>query len=192
MVLQEYKCDTVDDLYCEIGLGKRIAKLVAMRVAPRDNITEKTKSVGVNIKGTEGLVLSFAKCCYPIPGDNILGHISQEKGIVVHRHACKSIRKDKKASDETFDLAWDENINDSFNACIKIEVENQRGVLASISSEISQLDSDIVSVRYDDSKQTGHNIMIFVVTIFDTKALDKLVRSLRKNSNVLKIERKRA
>ena len=192
MVLQEYKCDTVDDLYCEIGLGNRIAKLVAMRVAPRDNITEKTKSVGVNIKGTEGLVLSFAKCCYPIPGDNILGHISQEKGIVVHRHACKSIRKDKKASDETFDLAWDENINDSFNACIKIEVENQRGVLASISSEISQLDSDIVSVRYDDSKQTGHNIMIFVVTIFDTKALDKLVRSLRKNSNVLKIERKRA
>ena len=192
MVLQEYKCDTVDDLYCEIGLGNRIAKLVAMRVAPRDNITEKTKSVGVNIKGTEGLVLSFAKCCYPIPGDNILGHISQEKGIVVHRHACKSIRKDKKASDETFDLAWDENINDSFNACIKIEVENQRGVLASISSKISQLDSDIVSVRYDDSKQTGHNIMIFVVTIFDTKALDKLVRSLRKNSNVLKIERKRA
>ena len=192
MLLQEYKCDTVDDLYCEIGLGNRIAKLVAMRVAPRDNITEKTKSVGVNIKGTEGLVLSFAKCCYPIPGDNILGHISQEKGIVVHRHACKSIRKDKKASDETFDLAWDENINDSFNACIKIEVENQRGVLASISSEISQLDSDIVSVRYDDSKQTGHNIMIFVVTIFDTKALDKLVRSLRKNSNVLKIERKRA
>ena len=192
MVLQEYKCDNVDDLYCEIGLGNRIAKLVAMRVAPRDNITEKTKSVGVNIKGTEGLVLSFAKCCYPIPGDNILGHISQEKGIVVHRHACKSIRKDKKASDETFDLAWDENINDSFNACIKIEVENQRGVLASISSKISQLDSDIVSVRYDDSKQTGHNIMIFVVTIFDTKALDKLVRSLRKNSNVLKIERKRA
>ncbi len=192
IVLQEYKCENIDELYCEIGLGNRIAKLVSMRVAPRENTNEKTKSVGVNIRGTEGLVLSFAKCCYPIPGDNIIGHISQEKGIVVHRYTCKSIRKDKKANDETLDLSWDETINDSFNACIKVEVENQRGVLAAISSEISQYESDIISVRYDDSKQTGHNIMVFVITIFDSKALDKLIRNLRKNDNVLHVERKRA
>ncbi len=191
MVLEEYKCKNIEDLFCEIGLGNRIAKLVSMRVAPSENLPKTKKSSEVNIKGTEGLVLSFAKCCYPIPGDNILGHISQEKGIVVHKHDCKSIRKDKKATDEKIDLSWDENIEDQFNACIKVEVENQRGVLASISSEISQYESDIVSVRYDDSKQTGHNIMLFVITVSGIKALDKLIKNLKKKENVLRVERKK-
>ena len=102
------------------------------------------------------------------------------------------MRKDKKASDETIDLIWDENVEDQFNACIKVEVENQRGVLASISSEISQYESDIVSVRYDDSKQTGHNIMIFVITVSGVKALDKLIKNLKKKENVLRVERKKA
>ena len=191
MVLQEYKCQNVEGLFCEIGLGNRIAKLVSIRVAPSENLPKTKKPSEVSIKGTEGLVLSFAKCCYPIPGDNILGHISQEKGIVVHKHDCKSIRKDKKATDEKIDLSWDDHVEDQFNACIKVEVENQRGVLASISSEISQYESDIVSVRYDDSKQTGHNIMIFVITVSGTKALDKLIRNLKKKENVLRVERKK-
>ena len=191
MVLQEYNCQNVEDLFCEIGLGNRIAKLVSMRVAPSENLPKTKKSSEVSIKGTEGLVLSYAKCCYPIPGDNILGHISQEKGIVVHKHDCKSIRKDKKATDDKIDLSWDDNVEEQFNACIKVEVENQRGVLASISSEISQYESDIVSVRYDDSKQTGHNIMIFVITVPSTKALDKLIKNLKKKENVLRVERKK-
>ena len=191
MVLQEYKCQNIEDLFCEIGLGNRIAKLVSIRVAPSENLPKTKNPSGVSIKGTEGLVLSFARCCYPIPGDNILGHISQEKGIVVHKHDCKSIRKDKKATDEKIDLSWDENAEEQFNACIKVEVENQRGVLASISSEISQYESDIVSVRYDDSKQTGHNIMIFVITIPGIKALDKLIKNLKKKDNVLRVERKK-
>ncbi len=191
MVLQEYKCHNLDELFCEIGLGNRIAKLVSIRVAPSETLPKTKKSSEVSIKGTEGLVLSFAKCCYPIPGDNILGHISQEKGIVVHKHDCKSIRKDKKATDDKIDLSWDGHVEDQFNACIKVEVENQRGVLASISSEISQYESDIVSVRYDDSKQTGHNIMIFVITVTGTKALDKLIKNLRKKENVLRVERKK-
>jgi len=191
MVLQEYKCQNVKELFCEIGLGNRIAKLVSIRVAPSENLPKTKQPSEVSIKGTEGLVLSFAKCCYPIPGDNILGHISQEKGIVVHKHDCKSIRKDKKATDDKIDLSWDDNVEEQFNACIKVEVENQRGVLASISSEISQYESDIVSVRYDDSKQTGHNIMIFVITVPGTKALDKLIKNLKKNENVLRVERKK-
>ena len=72
-----------------------------------------------------------------------------------------------------------------------MEVENQRGVLASISSEISQYESDIVSVRYDDSKQTGHNIMLFVITVSGIKALDKLIKNLKKKENVLRVERKK-
>ena len=194
IVLQEYSCETIDDLYAEIGLGNSIAKLVAMRIAPTDMpLKENSASnTDIQIRGTEGLVVSYAKCCYPIPGDPILGHISQEKGVVVHRQKCRSLNHMKKSSDETLDLSWADNVDDTFSASIKVEVENVRGVLAMISAEIAQNDSNIESVTYDDTKTTGHNIMVFVISINGVKELNKLIKKLKKNSNILNVERKRS
>jgi RelA/SpoT family (p)ppGpp synthetase len=194
IVLQEYSCETIDDLYAEIGLGNSIAKLVAMRIAPTDMPLKEnnTSNTDIQIRGTEGLVVSYAKCCYPIPGDPILGHISQEKGVVVHRQKCRSINHMKKSSDETLDLSWADNVDDTFSASIKVEVENVRGVLAMISAQIAQNDSNIESVTYDDTKTTGHNIMVFVISINGVKELNKLIKKLKKNSNILNAERKRS
>ena len=164
-----------------------------MRIVPSNASQNYSKnSTAVLITGTEGLALSFAKCCYPVPGDNILGKISQDKGIVVHRNQCKSVSNTKKRKDEIIDLSWDNEIDDVFDACIKIEVENQRGVLASISSEIAQSESNIVSVTYDDTKQTGHNNMTFVVTVDGLKSLNKLITKLRKTNHVLTVKRKKS
>ena len=193
IVLEEYSCHIIEDLYAEIGLGNRIAKLVAMRISPTDMVSKNIgPSSGVQIRGTEGLVISYAKCCFPIPGDSIIGYISQEKGIVVHRQVCRSIKRTKKTQETTLDLLWDENIDDSFNACIKVEVENVRGVLALISSQIAQNDCNIESVTYDDTKETGHNIMVFIVSVMDIKILTKLVNKLKKNEHVLNVERKKS
>jgi GTP diphosphokinase / guanosine-3',5'-bis(diphosphate) 3'-diphosphatase len=194
IVLQEYSCETIDDLYAEIGLGNSIAKLVAMRIAPTDMPLKDTTTSNndIQIRGTEGLVVSYAKCCYPIPGDPILGHISPEKGVVVHRQKCRSINHMKKPSDETLDLSWADNVDDTFSASIKVEVENVRGVLAMISAQIAQNDSNIESVTYDDTKTTGHNIMVFVLSINGVKELNKLIKKLKKNSNILNVERKRS
>ena len=194
IVLQEYSCETIDDLYAEIGLGNSIAKLVAMRIAPTDMpLKENSPSnTDIQIRGTEGLVVSYAKCCYPIPGDPILGYISQEKGVVVHRQKCRSLNHMKKSSDETLDLSWADNVDDTFSASIKVEVENVRGVLAMISAQIAQNDSNIESVTYDDTKTTGHNIMVFVISINGVKELNKLIKKLKKNSNILNAERKRS
>ena len=192
LFLDEYSCGSIKDLYLEIGLGNRIAKLVAMRLAPASNIQESNPSGSIEIRGTEGLVLSYAKCCFPIPGDSIIGHISQEKGIVVHRQTCRSIKHIKKSTDETLHLAWESNIDDSFNACIKVEVENVRGVLALVSSQIAQNDCNIESVTYDDTKDTGHNIMVFIISVSDIKVLNKLISKLRKNENVLNVQRKKS
>ena len=193
MVLEEYNSNKISDLYYEIGLGQRIAKLVAMRIAPTNTLQKISKgSSTVLISGTEGLALSFAKCCYPIPGDNIIGKISHDKGIVVHRHLCKSVSNTKKKKDEVIDLSWENEVDEVFDACIKIEVENKRGVLASVSSEIAQCESDIVSVTYDDTKETGHNNMTFVVTIDGIKSLNKLINKLRKTNHVLSVKRKKS
>ena len=194
IVLQEYSCETINDLYAQIGLGNSIAKLIAMRIAPIE-LPARTSNVSnkdIQIRGTEGLVVSYAKCCYPIPGDPIIGHISQEKGIVVHRESCRSFNHKKKPSDETLDLSWAENVDDTFSASIKVEVENVRGVLAMISSQIAQNDSNIESVTYDDTKETGHNIMVFVISINGVKELNKLIGKLKKNSNILNVERKKS
>ena len=191
IVLEEYSCETINDLYAEIGLGNSIAKLIAMRIAPTEmparNISSSNNDI--QIRGTEGLVVSYAKCCYPIPGDPILGHISQEKGIVVHRQKCRSINHAKKSNDETLDLSWDENVSDTFSASIKVEVDNVRGVLAMISSQIAQNDSNIESVTYHDTKETGHNIMVFIISINGIKELNKLIKKLKKNTNILNVER---
>ena len=194
IVLQEYSCETIDDLYAEVGLGNSIAKLVAMRIAPTDIPLKENcvSNTDIQIRGTEGLVVSYAKCCYPIPGDPILGHISQEKGVVVHRQKCRSLNHMKKSSDETLDLSWADNVDDTFSASIKVEVENVRGVLAMISAQIAQNDSNIESVTYDDTKTTGHNIMVFVISINGVKELNKLIKKLKKNSNILNAERKRS
>ena len=194
MVLQEYSCSNLEDLFCEIGLGNRIPKLVAMRVATVNMIKKnvKKKSKEIHIQGTEGLVLSYAKCCYPIPGDSIIGSISQGKGIVVHRQICNSVKHSKKSNEQSIDLVWSENIDDFFSVCIKVEVENKRGVLAQISSIIAKNECNIDSVTYDDTKETGHNIMIFVISVTDLKALSKLMSQLKKNVNVLNVARKRS
>ena len=188
-ILSEHKYKTIDKLYKEIGLGNKIPKLIALRMAPSFKKTEN--NISYDIEGSEGLVMSYAKCCYPIPGDMIVGYPSQGKGIVVHRSNCKSI-KHTKPNDETIDLQWSESVDNNFSASIMIEVENQRGVLAEISAVVAQSNHNIESVNYVDSRITGHNTMVFVISVKNTNQLKKLLDKLKKIKNVFKAERKKS
>ena len=188
-ILSEYRYKTIDQLFKEIGLGNKIPKLIALRMAPSFKKTES--STAYDIEGSEGLVMSYAKCCHPIPGDMIVGYPSQGKGIVVHRNNCKSI-KHTKPNDETIDLQWSESVDNNFSASIMIEVENQRGVLAEISALVAQSNHNIESVNYADSHDTGHNTMVFVISVKNTNQIKKLVDKLKKIKKVFKAERKRS
>ena len=188
-ILSEHKYRTINELYKEIGLGNKIPKLIALRMAPSFKKTES--NISYDIEGSEGLVMSYAKCCYPIPGDMIVGYPSQGKGIVVHRSNCKSIRH-TKPNDETIDLQWSESVDNNFSASIMIEVENQRGVLAEISAVVAQSNHNIESVNYVDSRITGHNTMVFVISVKNTNQLKKLLDKLKKIKNVFKAERKKS
>jgi RelA/SpoT family (p)ppGpp synthetase len=188
-ILSEYKYKTIDQLFKEIGLGNKIPKLIALRMAPSFKKTESNTTY--DIEGSEGLVMSYAKCCHPIPGDMIVGYPSQGKGIVVHRNNCKSI-KHTKPNDETIDLQWSESVDNNFSASIMIEVENQRGVLAEVSALVAQSNHNIESVNYADSHDTGHNTMVFVISAKNTNQIKKLVDKLKKIKKVFKAERKRS
>jgi RelA/SpoT family (p)ppGpp synthetase len=188
-ILSELKYNTIDELFKEIGLGNKIPKLIALRMAP--SFKKKNNSIAYDIEGSEGLVISYAKCCHPIPGDMIIGYVSQGKGIVVHRSSCKSI-KHTKPNEDNIELRWSENVDNNFSASIIIEVENERGVLAQVSSVIAQNNHNIESVNYTDSHDTGHNTMLIVVSVKNTNQVKKLIDRIKKIKNVYKAERKRS
>ena len=188
-ILSELKYDTIDELFKEIGLGNKIPKLIALRMAP--SFKKKNNSIAYDIEGSEGLVISYAKCCHPIPGDMIIGYVSQGKGIVVHRSSCKSI-KHTKPNEDNIELRWSENVDNNFSASIIIEVENERGVLAQVSSVIAQNNHNIESVNYTDSHDAGHNSMLIVVSVKNTNQVKKLIDKIKKIKNVYKEERKRS
>jgi RelA/SpoT family (p)ppGpp synthetase len=188
-ILSELKYNTIDELFKEIGLGNKIPKLIALRMAP--SFKKKNNSIAYDIEGSEGLVISYAKCCHPIPGDMIIGYVSQGKGIVVHRSSCKSI-KHTKPNEDNIELRWSENVDNNFSASIIIEVENERGVLAQVSSVIAQNNHNIESVNYTDSHDAGHNTMLIVVSVKNTNQVKKLIDKIKKIKNVYKAERKRS
>jgi len=188
-ILSELKYNTIDELFKEIGLGNKIPKLIALRMAP--SFKKTNSSIAYDIEGSEGLVISYAKCCHPIPGDMIIGYVSQGKGIVVHRSSCKSI-KHTKPSEDNIELRWSENVDNNFSASIIIEVENERGVLAQVSSVIAQNNHNIESVNYTDSHDAGHNTMLIVVSVKNTNQVKKLIDKIKKIKNVYKAERKRS
>ena len=188
-ILSEYKFKTIEELYVEIGLGNVIPKLIALRMAP--SFKQDTSKTIYDIEGSEGLVMSYAKCCHPIPGDTIVGHITQGKGIVVHRSSCKSIRHIKRDKDN-IELRWSENVDNFFSASIMVEVENIRGVLAQVSSVIAQSNHNIESVNYTDTHEAGHNMMVFIISVKSLNSLNKLIDKLSKIKNVYRVERKRS
>ena len=188
-ILSEYKFKTMNELYTEIGLGNVIPKLIALRMAP--SFKKKSTTTTYDIEGSEGLVMSYAKCCHPIPGDTIVGHITQGKGIVVHRSSCKSIRHIKRDKDN-IELRWSENVDNYFSASIMVEVENVRGVLAQVSSIIAQSNHNIESVNYTDTHDAGHNMMVFVISVKNLNQVKKLIDRLNKIEHVYKADRKRS
>ena len=187
LILLEYKYESIDELYRDIGLGND-PKISLLKDSPPFAKVD-SNNISYDIEGSEGLVMSYAKCCHPIPGDIIIGYASQGKGIVVHRKDCKSI-KHTKGADKNIELRWSENVDNNFSVSIMIEVENVRGVLAEVSSIIAQSNHNIESVNYTDSRDTGHNRMLFVISVKNLRQLDKLLNKLSKIKNVLELREK--
>ena len=140
-LLKEFSLESQDELLQEVGLGNRIATIVARQLIEKPpTVKKKTgkNNVPLTIKGTEGMVVNFPKCCLPIPGDPIIGFVTTGRGIVVHYQTCPNVTEFRNHPDKWLDVAWEEQINGSFSTNIRVDVTNQRGVLAKIATEIAR------------------------------------------------------
>ncbi|PPC92018.1 MAG: bifunctional GTP diphosphokinase/guanosine-3',5'-bis(diphosphate) 3'-diphosphatase [Methylobacter sp.] len=186
-----------DLLLEDIGLGNKMPFLIAKRMSQDDinaavklDISEHRDKTPLIIKGTEGMVITLAKCCRPIPGDQIIGFFNPGKGIVVHQHDCpnKDIRK-KNAN--WLEVEWSDDAKGDFPADLRIEILNQRGSLATVAAAISNQDSNIENVTVVD-QDDKISIDLITLTARDRIHLAKIIRGLKELSVVLKITRVKA
>ncbi len=187
--------DSMDLLLEEIGLGNRMPFLIAkqlnqddMSAAIKLDDTVSRKETPLVIKGTEGMVVTLAKCCRPIPGDPIVGYFNPGKGIVVHHHECRNSRDERKKSTNWLEVEWSQETEGDYPAEIRVELMNQPGTLATIASTISKMDSNIENVKIIDQDDRVSVDMI-TLTVKNRVHLAAIMRQLKKLLIVLKITR---
>lgn len=186
---------SLEDLLEDIGLGNKMPFLVAKRMTQDDvnaavklDDSDQNQNKPLIIKGTEGMVITLAKCCRPIPGDSIIGYFNPGKGIVVHHHECRNSSVTRKKQTNWLDVEWSLDAVGDFPVEIRIEVLNQRGSLATIASTISELKSNIDNVTVVDQDDRVC-VDLITLTVKDRVHLAKIMRRLKELSIVLKITR---
>ncbi len=185
---------TVNDLLEDIGMGNRLAPLVARKLAGAREDAEEAESGESDrrplaIRGSEGLMVTYAKCCYPLPGDTIIGHLSAGKGIVVHRDTCKNLLSEMRgAPEKCIALDWDKDVAQEFTAALRIELINKRGVLATLANSVSELGSNIDTIDMAEKDPTLSVINV-TLTVKDRIHLARIIKRLRTLDNVVRIHR---
>lgn len=175
-----------DALYKDIGLGERVARLMAKDLLELEQVCGDGDHPML-IQGIEGLVLNFAKCCSPIPGDPIVGLMSPGRGMVVHRSDCTNVRR-LDVSDRVVSVDWATELDNEFPVNIRVLTQNQRGVLAQIATAISKQRGDIANVTFSERDAMSTNVN-FTVNVRDRQHLAEIMRQLRGIPEVLKLTR---
>ncbi len=187
--LDELGLEDTNQLYEQLGLGERLAPLTARFLAGADDVDDdETAAPNLAIAGTEGMVVSYAKCCYPIPGDEVMGYLSAGRGVVVHRTNCGNLSNFRKTPEKWISVSWEDGIDREFSSQIQVDTVNKTGVLAEVAATIADSDSNIEQVsvtnRHDDCTE-----LTFVLTVKDRTHLANIMRSVRKMPNVIRVQR---
>ena len=190
--LEECGLAEQDELLQEVGLGNRMAPIVARQLlegpGPQAGARKKN-NVPLTIKGTEGMVVNFPKCCRPIPGDPILGFVTTGRGIVVHHQTCPNVTEFRNHPDKWLSVAWEDNIAGSFPTNIRVDSLNQRGALAKIATEIATQNANIVGVEMED-REDRYTTLKFVVEVTDRQHLARIIKWIRRVPHVSRISRR--
>ena len=193
VLLKEYHQEESDDLLEDIGLGNRTAHVVARRLLSAEDAGANPLAADgpLVIRGTEGLVLNYARCCTPIPGDLIVGHLSAGKGMVVHRDSCKNISEFRNNPEKCVPLTWAKDIDSEFNVELRIELAHQRGLIALLAGTISEADANIDKINVDE-RDGRISVIQLGISVTDRVHLARIIRKLRALQGVSRITRMRA
>jgi RelA/SpoT family (p)ppGpp synthetase len=190
-VVKELNLRDADELYEKIGLGERLAPLVARRLRPghADDEHSAANSGGpLMIAGTEGLLVTYARCCFPIPNDPIMAYLSAGRGVMIHRQNCGNLAEYRKQPDKWLSVAWEATRGRLFSSEIQLEINNRVGVLAAVASSIAGTETNIDQVSLEE-RDVNSSSLKFQVQVRDRKHLARVIRTVRRMPDVQRVSR---
>jgi guanosine-3',5'-bis(diphosphate) 3'-pyrophosphohydrolase len=182
-----------NELLSEIGLGRRNPSLDArqLMVLGQFDVAESKEVLPLTVTGDEGASIEYAACCHPIPGDPVIGLVSQGRGIALHTHDCPELRKSRAGREQRIDVEWDVPEDKLFDVAIRCEVRNQRGVLARVATAISDAAANIENVVMDEAQRDSVTALQFTVQVHHRVHLAQVMRNIRRVSEVVRVNRVR-
>jgi RelA/SpoT family (p)ppGpp synthetase len=186
--LDELGLADTNELFGQLGLGERLAPLTARFLAGVTDANDKSDEASLVIAGTEGMVVSYAKCCYPLPGDDVMGYLSSGRGVVIHRTSCGNLANFRKQPEKWLAVTWEEDIDKEFSSQIQVDTANRTGVLAEVAAMIADSHSNIEQVSVLD-RHEDCTVLTFLIQVKDRIHLAQIMRNVRKMPNVIRITR---
>ncbi len=198
-VLNQINLKALDQLLEEIGLGNRMSYMIAQRLAAHSNVapleidSESEQQGTLAIRGSEGMVMNYAKCCHPIPGDPIVGHISSGRGMVIHTDDCNNIADIRDNPDKCVAVSWDPDVEGEFSVELRIELENLRGIIATLATTITGTEANIekISTVERDARFSIVNLSLNVRNRVHLARVMKRVRLIKPVTKVTRVKSRR-
>jgi len=193
--LAEQRYRRLEELLADIALGNKMPAQVAQTLL-RDKDDGALPASAFNgsysekilVSGNERGVITFAACCRPIPGDEIMGYLSSGKGVVVHRLECRNVAEFRKTPDRLIAIDWDRQVDGDYHTALRCDVDNKPGVLARVAAAIAERDANIDSVEYRE-RDDNVSVMDFVIEVRDRRHLADVIRRVRRLSVVNSVQR---
>ena len=187
--LGELGMKDLDELHEKIGLGERLAPLVARRLLPTATHASGTSVLApLAIAGTEGLLVTYARCCFPIPYDPIFAFLSSGRGVVIHRENCVNVEDYSKHPENWLPVSWQASPDRLFSSELRVYVVNRTGVLAAVAAAIASTETNIDHVSIDE-QDSDTAVLTFELRVRDRRHLARLVRVIRRMPDVNRVTR---
>lgn len=182
--------DSMDKLYEEIGLGNKVVYSLVKLLQPDAELKGRSGSVSsaITIDSAEGMMISFARCCRPIPGDPIIGHVSSGKGLVIHQDTCRNIAEIRNYPDKINQVNWAATVSGEFLVDVRVEVESDRGIIATLATRITEQGASIEHINVHE--RDAHNSVIHLcIGVHNRIHLANIMRRIRNLSFVIRVNR---
>jgi len=205
-VLKKLNIHTIEDLYATIGYGgltlnqviprikeeiKKSQKEIGLKSVPIDKAgkkKEKTGGTGVIVKGVDNVMVRFAKCCSPVPGDEIIGYVTKGRGISIHRKDCPNVKEYLFDRNKIVEVEWDQDRNILYQADIQIMASDRFGLLTDVTSVLADVK---IAVKAVNARTTKDNIAIINLTleIISKDQLERVMNKLKALEGVMDVYR---
>ena len=189
LVVKEFNLRDADELFEKIGLGERLAPLVARRLQPVNETEPGAANLGpLMIAGTEGLLVTYARCCFPIPNDPIMAYLSAGRGVMIHRQNCGNLAEYRKQPEKWLSVAWEETQGRLFTSEIQLEINNRVGVLAAVASSIAETETNIDQVQLEE-RDVSNSWLRIQLQVRDRHHLAQVIKTIRRMPDVQRVFR---